>query len=377
MDSITQALLGGAIQGAMLGKKQGRRALLYGAVLATVPDLDALVQYGDPISNMTYHRGFSHSLFVLTALAALLAWLIRKRWPDGPYSSRQLFVTLWLVLVTHPLLDSFTIYGTQLFWPLPLTPESWSAIFIIDPAYTLPLLIAVAWASLKGFSTRINHVLVGALFLTSIYLLSGLSGRMLAEQRVQAALRTQGIVVTQLRAVPMPYNILVWRVLAKSPDGHYYEAISSAFDRAPPEWIRHPRGLDLGHALETMALHQRLQWFTDDWLRYELVNGMLIVSDLRMGIPGLYSFRFVMAHCDSSGSLVPVTPSAWPSRMAGGAEARLIFQRILHQQPPLPLREWAVRNLGNTDELPKACPGRGTQARSVQDTHDRADALIH
>ena len=62
MDSITQAVLGASIQGALLGRWQGRKALLYGATLATLPDLDVIMDYGDAVANMTYHRGFSLSL---------------------------------------------------------------------------------------------------------------------------------------------------------------------------------------------------------------------------------------------------------------------------------------------------------------------------
>lgn len=108
MDSITQAVLGASIQGALLGRWQGRRALLYGAMLGTLPDLDVIIDYGDAVADMTYHRGFSHSLFVLSALALALTLLIRKLRPDPGYSARRLFLTLWLVLITHPLLDAFT-----------------------------------------------------------------------------------------------------------------------------------------------------------------------------------------------------------------------------------------------------------------------------
>ena len=76
MDSITQAVLGASIQGALLGRWQGRRALLYGAMLGTLPDLDVIIDYGDAVADMTYHRGFSHSLFVLSALALALTLLI-------------------------------------------------------------------------------------------------------------------------------------------------------------------------------------------------------------------------------------------------------------------------------------------------------------
>src|SRR3546814_16380487 len=78
MDSLTQAVLGAGIQGAMLGRYHGRKALAAGALLATLPDLDVLIDYGDPVSGMINHRGFSHSVFILTALALALTALLRS-----------------------------------------------------------------------------------------------------------------------------------------------------------------------------------------------------------------------------------------------------------------------------------------------------------
>ena len=88
MDSITQAVLGASIQGALLGRWQGRRALLYGAMLGTLPDLDVIIDYGDAVADMTYHRGFSHSLLVLSLLAVAITLLARwlRPFTDGPPS---------------------------------------------------------------------------------------------------------------------------------------------------------------------------------------------------------------------------------------------------------------------------------------------------
>lgn len=341
MDSVTQAVLGAGIQGALLGRFQGRRALIYGAALATVPDLDVLMRYPDPVSLMTYHRGFSHSIFVLTGLALLLTWLIRKYWPQAPYGGRRLFLTLWLVLVTHPVLDAFTVYGTQLFWPLAAIPESWSAIFIIDPIYTVPLLLGVVYAIAVGMTSRARRFLAGALIFSTAYLGFGLASRIVTEDRVRDAMQQQGIAVTELRAVSMPFNTLVWRVIAKTADGHYYESVSSLFDRSPPEWLRQPLNLDLGQTLETVPLHARLRWFTDNWLRYDAIGDALVVTDLRMGMAGHYTFRFKMAERAPDGSWTPVTPSSWPSERGGWEELKLVLARILHAQPPLPLAEWA------------------------------------
>ncbi|MGC7841687.1 metal-dependent hydrolase [Pseudomonas wayambapalatensis] len=351
MDSITQAVLGAALQGTVLGRIQGRRSLLYGAALATLPDLDVVIRYADPVSQMTYHRGFSHSIFVLTGLALLLAWLVawvgQRRWPDKGYRWPRLFVAFWLVLVTHPLLDAFTVYGTQLFWPLPLIPESWAAVFIIDPVYTVPLLVAVIYAAWRGLSGKAIPLMTAALVFSTAYLGFGLAGRMAVEQRFQEALGRQGVAVDHLRAVPMAFNSLVWRVLAKTADGHYYEGVSSVFDREPPEMQRLSLNLEAAKVLEGVELHERLRWFTDDWLRYDVVGDVLVVTDLRMGIPGNYTFRFSMAHRDSQGQWVVDTPANWRggAAMFNGHDLGLIWRRILQQQPPLPLAAWTTRYL--------------------------------
>lgn len=363
MDSLTQAVLGGAIQGAVLGKVQGRRSLIYGAALATLPDLDVAIRYADPVSSMTYHRGFSHSLFVLTGLALLLTWLtllVARRWrPGAGYSAGRTFLALWLVLVTHPLLDAFTVYGTQLLWPFQPTPQSWAAVFIMDPLFTVPLLLGVIYAAVRGLGQRSRVLLAGLLLFGCAYLGFGLLSKTIAEQRFHAALSARQIQVNQLRAVPMPFNTLLWRVLAKTPEGDYYEGVSGLFDDEPPEWQRQPLNLDAAKALEGSPLYERLRWFTGDWLRYDVVGDALVVSDLRMGIPGNYTFRFRMASCDGAGHWQVQVPTAWPGAGVGSmgdVEAlRAIMARIFQQQPPLPLGEWSLRYL----EGPPAQAGCG------------------
>ncbi|MGB3392755.1 MAG: metal-dependent hydrolase, partial [Stenotrophomonas sp.] len=151
MDSLSQIVLGGAVAAVIAPAGQRRAALLAGAALGTLPDLDGLLIAaftGDPISLMTVHRSFSHSLFVLPLLGTLVWWLYR-RFGHGRVASAP--VRWWwatvLALVTHPLLDAFTVYGTQLWWPLMPHPVMWSSVFIIDPLYTvwLALACAVAW----------------------------------------------------------------------------------------------------------------------------------------------------------------------------------------------------------------------------------------
>jgi len=343
MDSITQAVLGAGIQGALLGRSQGRKALLYGALLGTLPDMDVLVRYADPVSQMTFHRGFSHSVFVLTALAVVLAWLIRKKWPDAPYSGRRLFLTLWLVLVTHPVLDAFTVYGTQLFWPLARIPESWSAVFIIDPVYTVPLVVTVLAAAVVGCTLRARAALAAALVFSTAYLGISLAGRWHAQARVEQALREQGVQPTAVLATPMPFNTLLWRVIAKDGANNYYEAVSGWFDRDRPEMVRLPLHVSQAGVLDGVPLHERLRWFTNDWLRYDELGDRLVVTDLRMGMAGYYTFRFVMAERAADGVWHPVTPYIWPSERGGWAQMKIVLARIVDSATPLPLAQWAER----------------------------------
>jgi inner membrane protein len=167
VDSLTQAALGAAIGGAIAPAGQRRKALLAGAALGTLPDLDVFIDYGDAVANFTYHRGFSHSLFVLPPLALLL-WLGLRRWwaPVADAPARWLAI-IFLALVTHPLLDAHTAYGTQLLWPLDVPPTQWATLFIIDPLFTLPLLVGVVVAAIRPANdTAIRTCLV----LSTLYL---------------------------------------------------------------------------------------------------------------------------------------------------------------------------------------------------------------
>lgn len=342
MDSLTQAVLGAGIQGALLGRFQGRRALLYGAALGTLPDLDVVISYADPVSAMTFHRGFSHSVFVLTGLAALMTAGIRKRWPDTGYSAWRLFLALWLVLITHPLLDAFTSYGTQLFWPFHPIPASWSSVFIIDPLFTVPLTVAVLAGLVWGAGSRVWRAQAWCLGWCVVYLAASLAGKNMAETRVQAALAARGVRAQTMFSAPMPFNTLLWRVVVRDGDG-YYEAVTSWFDSKEPELVRQPLHPELVPPLLNSPQYIRLAWFTGGWLRHDAIGDELVVTDLRMGMTGYYTFRFVMAR--RQGDLWrPVLPERWASSRGGVDELRQVGRRIVQAQPPLPLAEWSLRN---------------------------------
>ena len=345
MDSITQAVLGASIQGAVLGRWQGRKALLYGAMLGTLPDLDVVINYGDAVANMTYHRGFSHSLLVLSFLAVVLTWLIRRYRPSPDYSTRRLFLAIWLVLITHPLLDAFTSYGTQLFWPFMPTPTAWSSIFIIDPMYTLPLAIAVALGLFFGLRDRVAQAPAVALLLSSLYLAFTLGGKQMAEQRVEVELARQGIQAEQIFSTPTPFNSLLWRVIVLDGED-YHEALVSWLDTAPPRLERLPRGSHLAEVLSDSAAHTRLSWFTDGVLRYDQLGEQLIVTDIRLGMTGFHPFRFDFATLENGQWRVHEEIPRLPFARGDITSLQLLLTRIWRPEVEVPLQAWASE-LGN------------------------------
>lgn len=293
MDSLTQLALGAAVGEAVAGRQVGRRALLWGAICGTLPDLDVFISFGDAVRDFTYHRSASHSLFVLAALTPLLVWLILKLHPSTADYHRRWFVLVYLVFATHVLLDSFTVYGTQILWPFVTTPMTWSTIFIIDPVYTLPLLVGVIAALIAGRRGTWGHTAnaVG-LVLSTGYLLWTVSAKLYVEQIARQALAIQQINYSKVLTTPAPFTSLMWRVVVIN-ETHYYEGFYSLFDgEVPISFEQHPRSLALLAPLHDSWPVQRLQWFTKDFYAASSQEGDIIITDLRMGLEPDYVFRF-------------------------------------------------------------------------------------
>lgn len=290
MDSLTQIALGSAVAIATLGRRTAVwKAALWGAVAGTLPDLDALIDHGDAILNMVLHRSESHALLYLTALSAPLAWLVSRLHGEGALFTRW-WLALWLALITHPLLDWMTVYGTQLLLPFSNTPLAIGSVFIIDPLYTLPLLVGVVAALRHPQGLRWNQA---GLVLSTAYL----GWSLLAQQHVRGileeALRAQGLPANQVLVTPAPFSTVLWRAVAMGPE-HYHEAYYSLLDGgAPVQWTQHPRGSALRAAHTAHPHVQRLERFSHGFMRVQASpEGRLQITDLRMGLEPCYSFHF-------------------------------------------------------------------------------------
>ena len=305
MDSLTQALLGASVAELVIGRAIGRRASLYGALLGTLPDLDVLVPYGGAVEDFTYHRGFSHSLLVLSAAAPVIGWVLHK--VQGLASLKLWIAMVWLVLITHPLLDACTVYGTQLFWPLTEYPVSGSSVFIIDPAFTLWLALGVIGVlalnrrSLTGY--RLNAI---GLAIAGAYLAWTITAKTYVTEIAARSLDKQGIGHTHLLSTPAPFNTLLWRFVAMQDDG-YYVGYYSVFDETKDiRFTRYDSRTDLLAPVEDNWHVRRLQWFSHGFYRVSLASeSELMITDLRMGVEDAYVFKFKIADIAADGNLQP------------------------------------------------------------------------
>ncbi len=301
MDSVSQFALGAALGELALGRKLGRRAIIVGGLLGTLPDLDVVVRYADAVASFTFHRSWSHSLIVLSLVSVPLAWLLSRYYPERwlpaknmPYNREKLtysqwFIGVWLILFTHPLLDAFTVYGTQIFWPLSVPPTAWGSLFIIDPAYTIPLILAlfIAWRSRSQARLAVST----AIIISCLYICWTLVSQRHANKVAIQSLKSQSLAADQVLIAPAPFALL-WRIVALDGD-HYHEGFYSLLDDdATIRFQSYPNNRAIIQNNKDRWSISRLDWFTQGFIAATTVDDRLIINDLRMGVESSYVFRF-------------------------------------------------------------------------------------
>lgn len=304
MDSLTQIMLGAAVGEAVLGHRVGRKAAFWGAVCGTLPDLDVLIPFKDPVADFTYHRSFSHSVIMLALLTPLMAWLIRKIHSADAGHRRGWYALVYLAFLTHVLLDSCTIYGTQIFWPLTEYPLTWGSIFIIDPLYTLPLIAGIVSVSVARRNPRRAYRFnLAMLALSTLYLAWSFASKFYAHDVLREELARQGIEYRQILTLPSPFNTVLWRFVVMTPDGYaegWYSLLDS--DRTV-DFIHYDSDVELLTGLEEHWPVTRLQWFTKGFYSVTRKDEDVVITDLRMGAEDFYVFQFKVGETGDSHSI--------------------------------------------------------------------------
>ncbi len=328
MDSLTQIVLGAAVGEVVLGRKVGNKAMLWGALAGTIPDLDVYQSLiFDSLTANELHRGFSHSILFSLIFAPLLAWiLVRKEkillatlvgvilaypalstgnpWIIGILSATFVVCLFFILkneyvqkatkwewtklffwsLITHPLLDCHTTWGTQLLWPLPYK-LAWNNIFVIDPLYTVPFLVFVIIAMFYHRQSNTRKYLNWAgLAVSSLYMIWSLGVKWYTYKVFEDNLESKGIVYSRLTTVPTPMNTFLWSATADG-DTVLYSGLYSIFDKDQDvkfHAIQTNHGFVSNYSEDNVL--KRLKFLSKGWYVINTDNpDTLVYNDARFG----------------------------------------------------------------------------------------------
>lgn len=289
MDSLTQIVLGASVGEAVLGKKVGNKAILWGAIAGTIPDLDVILRsFTDEISATQMHRGFSHSIVFAVLIAPLLGWIAKKiHFKLKDVSFKDWTKLFFLTTVTHPLLDAHTTWGTQFFWPFNYR-LAYQNIFVVDPLYTLPfLMFLIIVMTLKKDNPKRSKFNTIGLSVSTTYLILTLIFKWISFQEFKEGLQNQEIEYVEMDTKPSPLNAILWSSLIETKKG-YRTAYYSLFDK---QEITYSKEFLKNHHLLKPYLDQKvikqLIDISAGWYRIEEKNGKLLFWDLRFGQMGM------------------------------------------------------------------------------------------
>ena len=283
MDPLTQGVLGAALpQGTVAKKGTATTAGILGFLAGMAADLDVLIRSSsDPLLFLEYHRQFTHSLIFIPLggfiCALLLHPLLGRR---RSLSFHQTFMFCTLGYATHALLDACTSYGTMLFWPFSDVRIAWNTISIIDPLFTLPMLVLIVLAGIKKRPVFARIALVWGLAYMSV----GLWQRNQAMDMGYDIARERGHEPLRLEAKPSFANLLVWKIVYETGDRFYVDAVRATLS---PEVF-------VGSSIDKLVLArdfpwldsssqqardiERFRWFSDGYIAQDPLHKNRIID---------------------------------------------------------------------------------------------------
>jgi len=285
MDSLTQIVLGASVGEAVLGRKIGNKALLYGAIAGTIPDFDVLAShFTDTVTALAIHRGFTHSILFSIIFAPIFGWIV-SRYETYKNFKGWSWLFFWAFL-THPILDAHTTWGTQLFYPFDLR-LAFKTVFVIDPLYTIPFLVFLLLALFQKRDSkkrRLYNTLgltISTVYLGLTFLLKGL-----AFTKFENALRSNNITYQQIDTRPSPLNTILWSSNIETKEV-YLLSNYSFFDNQPITFDVYPKNHELLGNLANNEKVKRMIAISEGWYTIIKKDGTLYYNDLRFGLLNL------------------------------------------------------------------------------------------
>lgn len=222
MDPVSQAVLGASAAQSGAGTRQIRVAAVVGILGGMAPDLDVLIRSpSDPLLFLEYHRHFTHALAFIPVGSLLVAAFAYGLFARRHLTFRRTWLYAALGYATHGLLDACTTYGTQLLWPFSDARIAWNLVSVIDPLFTVPVLVLVLLSVLRRSAGMAQLALAWAI----AYPLLGLVQRERAEAVGLAEALARGHTPLRLEAKPSFANILLWKVVYETEDRFHVDTV--------------------------------------------------------------------------------------------------------------------------------------------------------
>jgi len=288
MDSLTQIVLGASVAEATLGKKIGNKAIFLGAIAGTIPDLDIIMRFFvDDLSASVMHRGLSHSLIFPFIAAPILGFLTKKIYSNlenvSQFDWNKMF---FLALLTHPLLDAQTTWGTQLFWPFEYRVAI-ENIFIIDPIYTLPFLACLLFTAFQDKLSRKRKFYNSlGLIISTAYLLITISFKCIAHYKISKALEQKNIEYKDINTRATYFNSILWSSQIELKDSYMF-TYYSLFDKSMPIFTK--KFAKNHHMLQPFLENKKIQQLiilSNGHYIMTNENNELIFWNLKLGLKG-------------------------------------------------------------------------------------------
>lgn len=289
MDSLTHVVLGGCLGQLVLGKKIGRKAVLWGAIADTVPDLDIFAGFFvHPVDSLLIHRGITHSILFAFLFSLLFGKFLTYFYKKEHVTSREWSVLMAMGTFSHLFIDSLTNYGTGLLEPFCNHRFAFTTIFIADPAFTLPMLIGFIVILRKKITYAVKQKFAWyGLILSAIYLSWTFFNRIRIETFFNQQYTQQRLKVYDQSITPSPLNNILWGTLAKSDSGYYAGVHSLCSDEDSISFHYFPANIQLAKNFEGQREYELLKRFS---------KGYTCISILEDGLPYFHDLRYSTSH---------------------------------------------------------------------------------
>jgi inner membrane protein len=285
MDSLTHIALGACMGEAFAGKTLGRKAMLWGALAQSIPDIDFIASFWmDTASNLLAHRGFTHSFLFCILITPLFALLAAYWHRPHNISLKNWMLFFGSVIFAHIFLDAFNNYGVGWLEPFSHKRFSFNMIYVVDPLFSIGSgLACLAFIYFRKNTIYRKKIWQLGLGWTAFYLLICIALKIKIDTDVKQSLQQQNINFTHYFTTPAPFQNSLWYVVAGNDNG-FYVGYKSIFDtKKTMDFTYFPRNNDLLETIENKENIYKLKCFSQDFYTIEKWNDTLVFNDLRFG----------------------------------------------------------------------------------------------